>query len=255
MKKLFIYSYSNASQSAKRLAEALGCRLIKHRNSRFVPSKNKAVVSWGSSRIPFAFNSVAGYLNLPVPVSIAKNKLECLKVLNDNNVSIPSFTESIETAKTWIAEGHSVCARATLFGKEGEGLTIHTTVDTVPNVPLYTLYIKKLKEFRVHVFLDEVIDTVEKKKKKGVEARDTRIRNTANGYVFCREGIQVPQCVTEEAVKATKALGLDFGGVDVVYNSKYNKAYVLEVNTAPGIEGTTVQKYKEAIQKWLQGVQ
>ena len=29
-------------------------------------------------------------------------------------------------------------------------------------------------------------------------------------------------------------------------------AFVLEVNTAPGIEGTTVEKYVEAIEDWYE---
>ena len=37
--------------------------------------------------------------------------------------------------------------------------------------------------------------------------------------------------VLVEAIKAVSALGLDFGGVDVMF--KDNVAYVLEVNTAP----------------------
>jgi D-alanine-D-alanine ligase-like ATP-grasp enzyme len=36
---------------------------------------------------------------------------------------------------------------------------------------------------------------------------------------------------------------LDFGAVDIIYNAKRNECYVLEVNTAPGLEGTTVEKY------------
>jgi D-alanine-D-alanine ligase-like ATP-grasp enzyme len=44
---------------------------------------------------------------------------------------------------------------------------------------------------------------------------------------------------------------LDFGAVDVIYNRAQDKAYVLEVNTAPGLEGSTLDNYVEAIQKVL----
>ena len=46
---------------------------------------------------------------------------------------------------------------------------------------------------------------------------------------------------------AVTALGLEFGAVDIIYNDKSKKLFVLEVNTAPGIEGATVTKYKDAI--------
>ena len=39
----------------------------------------------------------------------------------------------------------------------------------------------------------------------------------------------------------------DFGAFDVIYNQKKNQAFVLECNTAPGIEGTTLDNYVEAI--------
>ena len=42
-----------------------------------------------------------------------------------------------------------------------------------------------------------------------------------------------------------KELGLDFGAVDVIWNEHESKAYVLEINTAPGLEGSTVEDYKE----------
>ena len=39
--------------------------------------------------------------------------------------------------------------------------------------------------------------------------------------------------------------------VDIIYNAKEDKCYCLEVNTAPGIEGTTCVSYATAI---LQGM-
>jgi len=51
------------------------------------------------------------------------------------------------------------------------------------------------------------------------------------------------------ALAAVSALGLDFGAVDIIYNEHENQYYVLEVNTAPGLEGTTVEKYAEAFAK------
>ena len=55
----------------------------------------------------------------------------------------------------------------------------------------------------------------------------------------------LPEDCEKQAVAAVVALGLDFGAVDVVYNVKEQKAYVLEVNSAPGLSGTTLDKYVE----------
>jgi D-alanine-D-alanine ligase-like ATP-grasp enzyme len=42
---------------------------------------------------------------------------------------------------------------------------------------------------------------------------------------------------------------LDFGAVDVIWNEKQQRAYVLEVNTAPGLEGQTVDDYARGIKE------
>lgn len=240
-----IYPYNQFSESAKLLAEALDCWIIKREGSKYRPKFGDKIINWGCTRLPINILGTADVFNEPFAVENATNKLSALSIMKETGVSVPDFTTTKELAEGWINEGIQVCARATLTGKEGEGLTIHSTLP-IPTVPLYTKYVKKKNEYRIHVFGNRVIDMQEKKKRAGVEERDTRIRNTANGYVFCRQGIQVPQCCQDEAVKAVQALGLDFGGVDVVYNKYHDKAYVLEINTAPGFEGTTVEKYKEA---------
>jgi D-alanine-D-alanine ligase-like ATP-grasp enzyme len=43
------------------------------------------------------------------------------------------------------------------------------------------------------------------------------------------------------------AINLSFGAADIIYSRKKNAAFVLEVNTAPGIEGLTVLDYANAI--------
>ena len=51
-------------------------------------------------------------------------------------------------------------------------------------------------------------------------------------------------CVITEATKAFNQIeGLTFGSVDVIYNEHRDKAYVLEVNTASGLSGETVDDY------------
>ena len=52
------------------------------------------------------------------------------------------------------------------------------------------------------------------------------------------------------AVDAVKALGLTFGAVDCCVNTNSNP-YVFEVNTGPGLEGTSFDKYVEAFTEAL----
>lgn len=141
-----------------------------------------------------------------------------------------------------------VVARTLTNASEGRGIIIFNKEDPPPDAPLYTEYIPKKKEFRVHVWNQEVIDVSEKRKRKGfVDNRDTQIRNTANGYVFCRDGVTEPDGLRGVALSAVRALGRSYGAVDIIWNEKRNQCYVLEVNSRPGMEGTTVEKYAEAI--------
>ena len=68
---------------------------------------------------------------------------------------------------------------------------------------------------------------------------------------------RLPNDVIHQATMAVGCLQLDFGAVDVIWNEAQKRAYVLEVNTAPGIEGTTLMRYasafSSAIEKFRNG--
>jgi glutathione synthase/RimK-type ligase-like ATP-grasp enzyme len=123
----------------------------------------------------------------------------------------------------------------------------------VVDAPLYTKYIKKADEYRVHVFDGEVIDVQQKRKRQEVENEDVdyQIRNSTGGWVFCRAEVDIPDICLSMARRAVSALGLTFGAVDIGYNRREDMAYVFEVNTAPGLEGTTLDTYYAAIEKKL----
>ena len=67
--------------------------------------------------------------------------------------------------------------------------------------------------------------------------------------MFCRDDVVRNDTMDLLAISAVDSLGLDFGAVDIIWNESEDQYYVLEVNTAPGVEGTTLQKYTEAILK------
>lgn len=145
-----------------------------------------------------------------------------------------------------------VVARTLTNSSEGRGIVVFEKGTTPPAAPLYVEYIPKQKEFRVHVLYNAVTDVAEKRKKRSHEGeREQFVRNTANGYVFCRTNISEPADLRECALTAVRSLGREYGAVDVIWNEKLNKCFVLEVNSRPGMEGTTVEKYANAILQHL----
>lgn len=170
-----------------------------------------------------------------------------------HDVPTVEHTRDREQAAQWIADGDTVMCRTLLRSSEGKGIVVANTVEELVPAPLYTRYLKKKAEFRVHVFNGEVIDVQQKRKRSEHNGdRDVRIRNLANGYVFCRDGIEEPAGLRDAAIQATAALGYSIGAVDIVHNHHHNRLAVLEVNANPGMQGTTLEKYADAIVKGLQ---
>jgi hypothetical protein len=171
-----------------------------------------------------------------------------LEAFKRGNVPCPDFvTNSAAVADLNCTK---VVARQVINGSEGVGIIVFDKGTEVPPAPLYTAYVPKRKEFRVHIWNGEVIDVQEKRKKQGFNGdRNTFVRNTNNGYVFCRTDVVEPTDLRSIAVNAVTAIQRDYGAVDVIWNETQNKCYVLEVNSRPGMEGTTVDIYANAILK------
>lgn len=190
----------------------------------------------------------------PFEIRVGTDKLTQMRNFENAGVSHPDFTTDISVASDWLASGPVVC-RAVLRGSEGRGITVAESVEQILPVPLYTKYFKKKKEFRVHVLNGSVIDVQEKRRRSGVDGGDTRIRNLANGYVFCRDGVVEPEGLRDLALRATNALNYSLGAVDIAWNEHHNQLVVFEVNANPGLQGTTLENYANAIVEWHRSVQ
>lgn len=254
MSRLKVLPYKAFSESAKAIVASLNPKaVLKRLNS---PLKGKKILlNWGNSSPAFNLSGVT-VLNKPVAVQIASNKLLALSAMEAAGVSIPEYTTDINVARTWIQDDERfVVCRKLLRANSGRGIVLAKSTDQLVSAPLYTKYVRKGVEYRLHVFRGEVIDAVQKKRRQGYNEQtpgfDKYIRSYEKGWVMVREGVTIPESVKTECIKAVRALGLDFAAVDVVLSSYNNKAYVLECNTAPGIQGKTVESYKKAITKWL----
>jgi len=247
MYRLYIAPYKMGSESAKALAERLDVnRISGEKRIRF---KN-VIINWGKDYIKP--DLTLQIINRPAAVADAKNKRSTLEILSTENISCLEFTKDKDVALQWLNEDHVVYARRTLTGQSGQGIIILTADDTyaIPSAPLYTKGITKTHEYRVHVAFGKVIDFSKKRRRNETEA-SPYIKNLDNGWVFCRDDVKLPYPVLTSSLGAVAALGLDFGAVDILYKQSDNKAYVLEVNTAPGLEGTTLDRYVDAFQTYL----
>lgn len=246
----YLLPYKKYSNSARDLASLLGAYYIKDPDDTRI--YDGPVINWGNSRVGNVNNQ---YINHPRCISISNNKLHAFAQLKEQNVSIPEFTTSIQEAAAWVDNGHLVLARQQLGGHSGAGIVLCSTNADLVAAPLYVKYVKKAAEFRVHVAFGEVIDVQQKRRISNFQGEySSKIRSHQNGWVYCREN--VPDCPTRSdlAVRAVAGLALDFGAVDIIYNFKQNQYYVLEVNTAPGLEGETLFTYFNTFYSYLNHV-
>lgn len=260
MNKLKIYPYKMASESAKDLASTLNCLRVKP-DGKYVPKIGHTVVNWGSGKSPSWISRANArgvtILNKPEAVKIASNKLNALIALEEAGINVPRFTTDRRLAGYWLEDGETVVERHVLNGNSADGVRIVNLDDDemdsdLRSAPLYTKFIPKSCEFRVHVLRGDVIDYCEKKKMSSdrrPENFNKYVCSNELGWVFCRSNIRDIPEVKQLAIEAVSALGLDFGAVDVVYHE--GTPYVLEVNTAPGITGTTLTNYANAFRGFL----
>jgi|TARA_R100000781_G_scaffold111714_1_gene78382 glutathione synthase/RimK-type ligase-like ATP-grasp enzyme len=252
MLRPIIYPYKLQSESAKALSKSLSdlrCKRVRE-NGNYSYYNNHIIINWGNPRLPNWINDDVVILNNPSVVQTTQNKHSALEVML-GKVRIPKFTTLMESAKRWIKEDRVAVARTLLRGCGGRGINLVNDADDLPDCALYTRYVKKSDEYRVHIFMGTIIFLQKKMLRKGSEGNNFQIRNHANGWIFGSKGIAVPQDVVEQALLAVKALKLDFGAVDVGWQESSQKAFVYEVNTAPALEGTTLNLYSQHIRRLL----
>ena len=259
--RLFVYPYNLSSKSATYLSEALDTRRIRV-NGTYRWRPGHRIINWGNSRIAnwMSPGVMTHVLNKPVQIGLASNKTCTFSGLQSANVPIPDWTIHKNVAEDWLRGNpkyqglkHAVLCRTLTRANSGRGIVVAETPEELVPAPLYTRYVPKTHEYRVHVFKEfGVIDVQQKRRSSAIseDERDPYIRNHDAGWVFCREDVHPPQVVLQAAINSVMALGLDFGAVDVGHHPTIGVC-VYEVNTAPGLEGQTLVNYAETFKHFL----
>jgi len=249
--KYVIIPYKIGSQSAKKLQESIkaaGHRCVRVRpdSTTYRARPTDKIIYYGGSTFNFHSNKIINRTR-----GTANNKLYTFRKLQEAGLSTVEWTTDPAYARQ---QWDIVVIRETLHGHSGEGIRMWykedaNAGDDLGHALLYTKYQKKTYECRVHVFNGVVIDAQIKRKKvtDATQETNTTIRNVHTGWVYCREDFVLPDEAAQLSIAAVQAVGLDFGAVDLIYNKHYNKFYILEINSAPGIEGTTLNNYVQTI--------
>lgn len=251
--------YKLGSHSADALASELGIlKIIPGPESKFIGTNKHIVINWGHSQmVPLTKHGHSlKILNHPSRVQKSINKLTSLQILFNNGVSVPKFADNIKAASLMFQDGKTkrVFCRLTLTGSGGDGIHIARKPEELKQCNLYCEGIPKAQEYRIHVLRNSIVDVQEKKAKNGASKDadwNAEIRNLQFGWVFVRDGVNAPKTALQEAIKAVAALRLDFGAVDLAIDKRTGKPVVFEVNTSPGLEGSTITNYANAFNELL----
>lgn len=277
MNRVYIRPYHPASKACKSIKEALGA--VQHKidgTSRYASKKGDVVINYGNTEPLGPQYDNAVVLNYPDAVAKAVDKAKyhselgyidqymvpTLLVQEWGLEDLDSVIRTVGMDYGWKLDDCPVIARTLTKASQGRGTYYFDSIHDIPEdlmiegrkVKLVSKYIKKSREFRVHVMGNRIIDAVEKRRNLDIPKEEVnwKIRNHQNGWVFCRDGLEVPEIVQDAARTIVQHLGLFFGAADVIYNEHHDRAYVVEVNTAPGVEGSTVDRYSDAFAAYIQ---
>lgn len=211
-----IYIYG-IEPSARALAKVLGC---KHGLEISSHTKATTIVNWGRSDFKSSAIVEARTLNK----TIILDKLKQLQILIKAGVQTPKVIEL----------GGKI-----LRNREHRGGRYIKFLEN----NYATEWIEKEREYRVHVFQGRVIRVARK-----VPIAGAKIWNNDNAH-FKYELKVLPRGLKTLAVWAVGAMEYDFGAVDIIMD-RDKQLYVLEVNSAPGLDNPqTLEAYAEAIRE------
>src|SRR5258706_2912551 len=183
------------------------------------------VVCWGQSLARFDPVDGVTYLNA-IPL---RNKLQELRALREAGIAVPEFIQHAPAAGEGLAVGAWLPRR--LHHQDSEDFI------NPPTEPgFWTRRLAIEEEWRFHIFRGRSIRAAAK-----IPIPQGHVATFHYSY---RMG---PVSHRRLSIRAVRALGLDFGAVDVV--TVEGQPVVLEVNRRPGLDpnGHTAERYAQAI--------
>ena len=191
------------------------------------------------------------------------NKLQQLQRLQEAGIRVPRFVPARQLGAIRAAAGffQANVNGLKLLGRrlahhDGNDLAVINDIERAPEAEYdyFTAFIPQAAEFRTWMWRGRVLGTYFKVPKDAA-SKAKLARTYRNGWEMkWQDTQQVDQGILNASKAAVKALGLDFGGVDVLQGQDGN-FYVLEVNTAPGANGIksiALNNLADKIAEWVE---
>jgi len=211
------------------------------------------MVSAGSfEQITLRLSALHAYEQMNIPVYNSARAIE--KTVDKAMTSFLLHHAGIPTPETWVSEStehlHTLITRAQqqhesvvlkpLFGSQGRAIQRLSPQDSMPDLTPYAgvYYLQKFvhtEKNSDNMYYDWRVFVVNHKTKAIMLRRNTHWLTNYNQGAHC-QFVAYDQQLSQLAEAATRAIGLDYAGVDII-RDKTGKAYVLEVNSMPAWRG------------------
>lgn len=216
-----IHIYGKRTPTTLTLAQKLNCKV----SMRCLPTGKVLIINWGWSYGQGLNSRIIG------------NKQVEFEILHKAGLTPETWRERPTNKENYPILGrlrHHTHGNDIIFIKTPNQPETKPDEIRIRYSDFYVKYIDKLAEFRAHVCGDKVVLITKKLAKD--DKSDPIVWNHNRGYSQCTypEGKKYWKIVSDIAIKAIKVVKYDFGAVDIIVD-KNGKAYVLEVNSAPGL--------------------
>ena len=175
-------------------------------------------------------------LNNVEAVRLARDKWQSLQVLLSAGVSVPVSTFSGSEVTALFSQLKAPMVLKTLQGMQGDGVMLAHNLQQADAIRAEQHEPLLAQEFiaqaagadlRCFVLGDEVVAAMQRQSQAGEFRANCHLGGSA-------QKIELPESAKQLAVRATKAIGLDVAGVDLIQSER--GLLVLEVNASPGLE-------------------
>lgn len=208
-----------------------------------IPRIGASVTFYGTA-ILRQFEMMGTYsLNESTSITRSRDKLRCLQILSRSGIGLPvtGFAHSTKmSAKLIEMVGGAPCVIKLIEGTQGKGVILADTskgaesvIDGLAQMDAHFLVQQFIPEsngcdIRALVIGDKVVASMKRVAKEGEFRANLHRGGTA-------EPVKLTAAEQDMAIKAAKALGLSFAGVDLLRSKE--GPLIIEVNSSPGLQG------------------
>lgn len=240
----YILYAAESSVTGKALLDAMKEQGVAIRGGSKVPDGAlDTLIRWGSmAKVPTKPKRVVNRLDA---IQQASNKREALKIMKAAGINVPLVLTPSEVKPEHLPvlgrKDKHVGANDIILCMQQRDVERAKAVGCTH----FSQYIPTKAEYRAHVFGDTIIKISQKILTDEAAATQPWIRNLSAGYTFRQPETRLTGAARGMAIDAVHSLGLTFGAVDIIIGDN-DQPYILEVNTAPGLQtDTSLDAYLE----------